>query len=96
MLTFVPIVNPLATTWTAAGRPQPSTATCVRPSLPQDYEDHIARQLTRCSLRDSLLDLHSFQSQGRLYAMVRTAQQLVSWATLRTRAISGRPSSRLV
>ncbi|MFO1227337.1 succinylglutamate desuccinylase/aspartoacylase family protein [Roseateles sp.] len=71
VLTFVPIVNPLAHTLDRREGDRNLNRNLRPPIVPQDYEDRIARQL--CPLlaaHDGLLDLHSFQSQGQPFAMV--------------------------
>lgn len=71
VLTFVPIVNPLAHNLDRREGDRNLNRNLRPPIVPQDYEDRIARQL--CPLlaaHDGLLDLHSFQSQGQPFAMV--------------------------
>lgn len=71
VLTFVPIVNPLAHNLDRREGDRNLNRNLRPPIVPQDYEDRIARQL--CPLlaaHDGLLDLHSFQSQGQAFAMV--------------------------
>ncbi|GAP38492.1 succinylglutamate desuccinylase [Piscinibacter sakaiensis] len=70
-LTLVPVCNPLA--WQRGRREgERNLNRALAPTdTPRQYEDHVANWL--CPLlaaHDGLLDLHSFQAQGRPFAMV--------------------------
>lgn len=70
-VTFVPVCNPLAyQLGQRAGERNLNRALAPTPT-PRAYEDHIANWL--CPLlaaHDGLLDLHSFQANGRAFVMV--------------------------
>jgi len=70
-VTFIPIVNPLAH---ALGRREGDrnlNRNLRPPVVPQDFEDRIASQLCpQLAAHDVLLDLHSFQGQGKPFAML--------------------------
>lgn len=70
-LSCIPIVNPLAH---ALGRREGDrnlNRNLRPPVVPQDFEDRIARPLCRwLTDHEVLLDLHSFQGQGKPFAML--------------------------
>ena len=70
-LTLVPVANPLAFKQnTREGERNLNRSFVPRPD-PQDYEDRITRQLAPVlAAHDALLDLHSFHTPGRPFAMV--------------------------
>jgi predicted deacylase len=70
-VTFIPIVNPLAHQLGRREGDRNLNRNLRPPVVPQDFEDRIAVQL--CPLlaaADVLLDLHSFQGQGKPFAML--------------------------
>ncbi|HEY9102185.1 succinylglutamate desuccinylase/aspartoacylase domain-containing protein [Chitinimonas sp.] len=70
-VTFVPITNPLAYELARRAGDRNLNRNLNPTEAPQDFEDQIANWL--CPLlaqHDVLLDLHSFQSPGRAFAMV--------------------------
>ena len=70
-LTLVPVANPLAFAQaTREGQRNLNRRFLPQPD-PQDYEDRITRQLAPVlAAHDALLDLHSFHTPGRPFAMV--------------------------
>lgn len=70
-VSFIPVVNPLAHAKGQREGDRNLNRNLRPPVVPQDYEDHIARQLCpQLAAADVLLDLHSFQGQGKPFAML--------------------------
>ncbi len=70
-LTCIPIVNPLAYQLGRREGDRNLNRNLRPPVVPQDFEDRIARQLCPwLAWADVLLDLHSFQGQGKPFAMM--------------------------
>lgn len=70
-ITFVPITNPLAYALQRRAGDRNLNRNLSQTDTPLEFEDHIANWL--CPLlgqHDVLLDLHTFQSPGRAFAMV--------------------------
>jgi len=70
-LSFIPIVNPLAHARGQREGERNLNRNLRPPVVPHDFEDRIARQLCRwLADHEVLLDLHSFQGQGKPFAML--------------------------
>lgn len=70
-VTFIPIVNPLAHAKGQREGDRNLNRNLRPPVIPQDFEDLIARQLCpQLAAAEVLLDLHSFQGQGKPFAML--------------------------
>jgi len=70
-VTFIPVVNPLAHQLKRREGDRNLNRNLRPPVVIQDFEDLIARQLCPwLAWADVLLDLHSFQGQGKAFAMM--------------------------
>lgn len=70
-VSFIPIVNPLAHHLGRREGDRNLNRNLRPPVVPQDFEDRIAGQLCpQLAAADVLLDLHSFQGQGKPFAML--------------------------
>ncbi|MDN3920521.1 succinylglutamate desuccinylase/aspartoacylase domain-containing protein [Roseateles violae] len=70
-VTFIPVVNPLAHRLGRREGERNLNRNLRPPVVPQDFEDRIATQLCpQLAACDVLLDLHSFQGQGKPFAML--------------------------
>ncbi|HEX2010111.1 MAG TPA: succinylglutamate desuccinylase/aspartoacylase family protein [Roseateles sp.] len=70
-LSLIPIVNPLAHQLGRREGERNLNRNLRPPVVPQDFEDRVARQLCRwLADHEVLLDLHSFQGQGKPFAML--------------------------
>ncbi|MDN3544473.1 MAG: succinylglutamate desuccinylase/aspartoacylase family protein [Roseateles asaccharophilus] len=70
-LSFIPIVNPLAHQLGRREGDRNLNRNLRPPVVPQDFEDRIAGPLCRwLADHEVLLDLHSFQGQGKPFAML--------------------------
>ena len=70
-LSLIPVVNPLAHQLGRREGDRNLNRNLRPPVVPQDFEDRIASQLCRwLAEHEVLLDLHSFQGQGKPFAML--------------------------
>lgn len=70
-LSFIPVVNPLAHQLGRREGDRNLNRNLRPPVVPQDFEDRVATQLCRwLADHEVLLDLHSFQGQGKPFAML--------------------------
>ncbi len=71
LLTFVPLANPLAAQQGSREGERNLNRRLAPSADPQDYEDHVANVLCPwLAAHDVLLDLHSFHTAGRPFAMI--------------------------
>ncbi|KQV91674.1 succinylglutamate desuccinylase/aspartoacylase family protein [Rhizobacter sp. Root1221] len=71
LLTLVPVANPMAAARGTRQGERNLNRRLVPSAHPQDYEDHVANVLCPwLAAHDVLLDLHSFHTAGRPFAMI--------------------------